>query len=510
MQPEVLQSILLQDLDEARLYGLEMDNYTCVDYELYSSITTPEDSSIITSESYFHTMLPSDHISKLPYVDDSGVVLPMENISQHVEGIEDISGTSLDDVLRWWATSEEMDSMCTDVSMENEGVRGGPSVKSNDTPVMSPSMNLTMVLPMEVEGQTSLGSLLKAYGEAMEMGQRELANAIVGCLNEKASPLGGTMERVAFNLFHSGNQIDYIKQESTKNYKSAFKAFYECFPYGRFPHFAANSAILEAIMNDSRKVHIIDFDMGEGVQWPPMLEAIGKLKREIKLTSIRTNYAQSYSFEETKNRLSDYANRCGLKLEVQDVGIEDLVWEIVRSHGHDFLAFNCMVGLPHMGRRRNRSEVMEFVRAAKNLLLTNKGILTFGDGEDWENTNVSRGFGSFFDDYLKHYHALCESMERSFPENLTEARLAMETLFVGPYVSSLSWYQKWQNDRGDYGFKEDIGLMGWRLSKESLMEAKEMVNERQSAYSIRLVGQNNNEMVLQWRGTPLVRVSAWK
>ncbi|XP_076903368.1 protein NODULATION SIGNALING PATHWAY 2-like [Bidens hawaiensis] len=392
----------------------------------------------------------------------------------------------------------------SDISLENKGVCGSPFVTSVDSPV-------TILLEdLEVEGQTGLCNLLKAYEEAMEMGNEELAKVIMRCINEKASPLGGTMERVAFYWFQSGNQVDYIKQESMKNFQQAFKTFYACFPYGRFAHFAANSAILEAIMSDSRKVHILDFDIGEGVQWPSMLEAIGKLKGEMKLTSIRTN-TQSYSFEETKNRLLDYANGCGLKLEVLNISIEELVWKIERSCEHEFLAFNCMVGLPHMGRQEiARGEVMQFVRDAKKLLLTNKGIITFGDGEDFLRTNVCRRFGSFFDDYITHYHALCESMERSFPETLTEARLAMESLFVGPNVSSLCWYQNWKNKRREYVFIEDIGLMGWRLSRESLMEAKDMVKERESSYNIRVEGQNNNEMVLEWKGTPLVRVSAWR
>ncbi|KAI3810979.1 hypothetical protein L1987_20692 [Smallanthus sonchifolius] len=486
MQPKVLQQYLDH---QSGLFGLKMGNYACYEHDFYSSITTPVDS-------YFQTMLPSD-LSKLSYVDN--YVLPAENISQHVEGIEDVSGTALDDVLRWWAESEEMDNISADFFLENKGVCG------------SPFEDIPMVLPLEdmkVDGQTSLYNLVKAYGEAMEMGQRELANVIAGCVTEKASPLGGTMERLAFNLFQSGNQVDYIKQESMKNFKPAYKAFYQIFPYGRFSHFAANSAILEAIMSNSGNVHIIDFDLGEGVQWPAMLEATGKLKREMKLTTIRTN-DQSYSFEETKSRLLDYANGCGLKLEVKDIRIEDLVWEIERSHEHEFLAFNCMVGLPHMGRTRNRSEVMQFVRTAKKLLLVNKGIITFGDGEDLERRKDCRGFGSFIDDYIMHYHALCESMERSIPENLTEARIAMESLFVWPYVSSFSWYQKWENVSGDSEFIENVGLMGWRLSKESLMEAKEMV-ETYSSYNIRVEGQNNNEMVLEWRGTPLVRVSAWK
>ncbi|KAK1432408.1 hypothetical protein QVD17_09304 [Tagetes erecta] len=504
--PQVLQlSCPQQDLDQVGLYGLELGNYAYDEYnhDIYSSITTHEDSSIVSIDSCFQTMLPSD-TRMLCYVDDyTQEVLHEDNTSQHVEEIEEISDIELDDVLRLWADIEEMDDLPKDFSLENEGVCGDPFEESTDIPMV--------LQPEEVnaKGHKSLCSLLKAYGEAIEMGHRELANVLVRCVNEKVSPLGGTMERVAFSMFHSKNQIEYIKHESMKNFKLAFKVFYETFPYGRFCHFVANSAIVDAVKSYSGKLHIIDFDMGEGVQWPSMLEAIGKLKRELKLTSIRTN-DHNYCFEETRNRLLDYANNCGLTLEVQDIRIEDLAWEIERSREHELLAFNCMVTLPHMGRTRNRVEVLHFVRTAKKLLSVKKGIITFGDGEDLERMNDRRDFSSFFDDYIRHYYALCQSMEIRTLENLKEARIAMESLFVWPLVSPFSCHQKWVNARGDFEFKENIGLMGWRLSKESLMEVKEMVKMLQSSYNVKVEGKYNNEMVLLWRGTSLVRVYAWK
>ncbi|CAK9186561.1 unnamed protein product [Ilex paraguariensis] len=67
--------------------------------------------------------------------------------------------------------------------------------------------------------------------------------------------------------------------------------------------------------------------------------------------------------------------------------MEDLVSEIKGSKKNsgqrEWLAFNCMVGLPHMGRS-SMSHVMEFLKTSKELLAysaTSKGVATFGDGE---------------------------------------------------------------------------------------------------------------------------------
>ncbi|PIN19906.1 hypothetical protein CDL12_07417 [Handroanthus impetiginosus] len=49
--------------------------------------------------------------------------------------------------------------------------------------------------------------------------------------------------------------------------------FYETCPHLKFARFAANQAILEAFAGKTR-VHVIDFSMKQGMQWPAMLQAL--------------------------------------------------------------------------------------------------------------------------------------------------------------------------------------------------------------------------------------------
>ena len=59
-------------------------------------------------------------------------------------------------------------------------------------------------------------------------------------------------------------------------------------------------------------------------------------------------------------------------------------------------------------------------------------------------------------------------------------------------------------------FKTGFGLEGLRLNNESLLEAKEMVREGEAPYAVRIEGDNYNDMVLEFRGTQLIKFSAWK
>lgn len=108
-----------------------------------------------------------------------------------------------------------------------------------------------------------------------------------------------------------------------------------------------------------------------------------------------------------------------------------------------------------------------------------------------------------------HYQALLESLEINFPLNFTEARVALECLFVAPYISSLAWFQRWEEIREGCHLEAGLGLVGRRLSKDIFMEAREMVEEGEDKYEVRIEGQIGNEMVLEWKGHTIVRVSTW-
>lgn len=532
-QPEKFQpswpfyNILDSTLDQVELYGFDVDEDVC-GYEFSSSISTTEDSSGIPSAPDFPTVISSEFVG-FPGCDEAlQTSFLIGDLPLNMEEFETILCGEIGDAYGWLDGSEESFTSQQQSTEGEDEWSPCPSTKSSEALIDTTSTQQSLTFPaqgVEIDNQQSILHLLKAYGEAVEENQRELSEVILRSICEKGNPLGETLERLAFNLFEDiKRQDDYLKQESMQNFAAAFKAFYQIFPYGRFAHFAANSAILEAMPGDVETVHIVDFDMGEGVQWPPMIEAIGKQHKAVRLTSIKWGEEDSCSasaqwrFEETKRWLCNHARSMGLNLTVEEVKIEDLVSEIKkmkkRGGRREWLAFNCMVRLPHMGRRRSRRKVMNFLRVARDIISNSancsKGILTFGNGDPGEKMKNCAGYGAFFDGYLVHYQALMESMEWNFPVHLGEARTAMESLFVAPYVSSLTWFQNWEETREGCDLQAGTGWAGRKLSRENLMEAREMVKEGETSYRVNIEGQNENEMVLEWRGTPLVSLSTWR
>ncbi|KAK6943194.1 Transcription factor GRAS [Dillenia turbinata] len=501
-------------------YGFGIENQVG-DYEFSPSFNISEDSSESCSISHLSKLLSSEFIQSPDCGSDLQVEPSMEGFTPNLEGFERILSCEFDKLREWMVMEESEESIPSlQPSLNTREDDWSPclSLKSGEESMEYISSSLKLPgKDMEIDNQESILHLLKAYGEAIEMGQRKLAEVILKCINEKSNPIGEPMERLAFNLFQSpdNKQGEYLKQEATKNFRAAFKAFYQSLPFGKFVHYTANATILESMPDDVEVVHIIDFDLGEGIQWPSVMEAIAQEGKDLKLTLIKWTEDDQRSLEETKRRLFHYATSLGLLLKMEDIRIEDLVSEIKRmkkrSGGREHFVFNCMTGLPHMARLRSRRHMFEFLMVAKDLIRNStRGIIVVGYGDAGENLKNCSGYSSFFNQYLAHYRAMYEAVEMSFPAHLAEAKLAMECLFVSPFVSSHGWAQNWEEMNEVCDFWASIGLQGCRLNRQNLIEARELVKDVRGSYRIRIEGHNENEMVLDRLGTPLVRVSIWK
>ncbi|XVF76875.1 hypothetical protein PTKIN_Ptkin13bG0302000 [Pterospermum kingtungense] len=526
----------LDDFVNSSIHQLEPYGFnTCVHVdvcEFSSSFAATDDSSEISSISHFSNMFSSE-IFPYPASDNQlQLTVPLEDFPVPLEGLglDSMLTDGIEDLYNCLYDSEESFPSSHPLSSQTQDIVWSPSqsIRSCEASTDLTSMQSSLTMPgeaMEIDNQLSIFHLLKAYGEATQNNQTELGEVILRCVSEKANPVGETWERIAFNLAQDvQNQSDYLMQESSKNFEAAFRAFYQMFPYGRFAHFAANSAILEAMPNDADTLHVVDFDIGEGIQWPPLIEAMAWQQKTLRLTSIRwgeEDFGRSpWRFEDTRRQISEHARSFGLKLQVEEMGIEDLVNELKkmkkRGGGREWLAFNCLVGLPHMGKTKSRKLVNEFLNVAKELLATsgnyttrNRGIITFGDGDAVEKLKDCSGFGTFFDGHLMHYQAVLESMQHNFAKHLVQARMAMECLFIGPNICGQAWFQKWKEINETCLFQAGTALEGLRVSTERLIEAKEIVRESENSYEVSIGGNSGNELALEWRGITLVRVSSW-
>lgn len=101
---------------------------------------------------------------------------------------------------------------------------------------------------------------------------------IVSVSGEPIQRLGAYMlEGLVARLSASGSSIYKslkFKEPASFELLSYMHMLYEVCPYFKFGYMSANGAIAEA-MKDEDRVHIIDFQIGQGSQWIPLIQAFG-------------------------------------------------------------------------------------------------------------------------------------------------------------------------------------------------------------------------------------------
>ncbi|XP_057841132.2 protein NODULATION SIGNALING PATHWAY 2 [Cryptomeria japonica] len=395
----------------------------------------------------------------------------------------------------------------------------------------------------------ALVHLLIVCAEAISDGSHDLVEVILSRLKELVSSTGATMERVAYYLSQSLEQrhhcsiagddmeedlFNAFKSTKDPNYLGALTLLNQAYPYIRFAHFIANQSILEAIpVQQAKTLHILDFDIMEGMQWPPLIEALKSEAHKIchlKLTAVKWDDDDdddddddgdgdgdgngnggnggdlgqfSLSCKDTGRRLSEYACSLGIPFSFQETQLENLKDNLSCSDD-EMVVVNCMWALPHMLERSSK-KLSRFVEGTCHL---NPAILTLGTGPNGILGHKKVNLLERFVRCLKNSCALFDSMEAGLPEQYGSARATMERLFMAPmicrpihYLSEDEEFIRVMDLPLQYGFAEG------HISNKNTMNAKLMAEEGEH-YRMEIEG--NNQLLLQWQSIPLTSISTWK
>ncbi|KAL1193015.1 Scarecrow-like protein 18 [Cardamine amara subsp. amara] len=120
----------------------------------------------------------------------------------------------------------------------------------------------------------------------------------------------------------------------TKNNNSDFESCYylwlnQLTPFIRFGHLTANQAILDATetTNGNGPLHILDLDMSQGLQWPPLMQALAERSSNpnnpppsLRITGCGRDVTV---LNRTGDRLTRFANSLGLQFQFHTLVIEE-------------------------------------------------------------------------------------------------------------------------------------------------------------------------------------------
>lgn len=161
---------------------------------------------------------------------------------------------------------------------------------------------------------------LMACAEAIQQNNLNLADALVSDIKRLAVQQSGAVKKVVYYFDDTldrtinGMNAPYIVESSYCTDELLQMYFYETSPYLKFAHFTANQAILEAFA-DSNRVHVIDFSLNQGSQWPVLMQALALrhgAPPAFRLTGIGL---PQHSFLEVRYMLVQLAEKIGLEFE---------------------------------------------------------------------------------------------------------------------------------------------------------------------------------------------------
>ena len=378
------------------------------------------------------------------------------------------------------------------------------------------------------EGGLAIVNLLLRAAEAVDIGNAEMAKAILARLNQHISPTREkSIHRVAHyfrealvtRLMGVENFVAQLSQDRTLSpleefHKiNAYVRFCEVSPYPKFAHFTANQAILEAL-DGEEAMHIIDFQMGAGAQWASFLQdiaslkAAGKVISKVRLTAVGT---RADEIRATGANLCNFARMMNIALEFQAVVTrpECLDVSMLGLRDNEAVAGNFIFSLHELldGEMSNGlSTVLKSVLKARPKVVTTV---------EQEANHSGPFFQQRFSEALQYYMFLFDSLTSSLEAGAdSSANSSIESYLLAPEIMNIVACD------GVARVERHERLEQWRLrmlaigfsprplSVASQVQAERLVTQISTRGGFQ-VSRDQGGLLLGWQGRPLLAASSW-
>ncbi|KAJ4829298.1 hypothetical protein Tsubulata_000995 [Turnera subulata] len=302
--------------------------------------------------------------------------------------------------------------------------------------------------------------------------------------------------------------------------RSCYLSLNQITPFIRFSHLTANQAILEATAaGQHQAIHILDFDIMHGVQWPPLMQALAERAANTLLPPpmLRiTGTGHDLSIlHRTGDRLFKFAQSLGLRFQFHPLlllnndpaSLAVCLPSAITLLPDEALAINCVLYLHRLLKENDSRDLLLFLR---NIRALNPKVVTIAEREANHNNPI---FLQRFVEALDHYRAFFDSLEATLPPNSRE-RLAVEQIWLGREIMDIvaaegegrrerhQRFESWEVMLRSSGF-ENLPLSPFALSQAKLLLRLHYPSD---GYRLQIL---NNSFFLGWQNRALFSVSSW-
>ncbi|EXC20644.1 hypothetical protein L484_027201 [Morus notabilis] len=356
---------------------------------------------------------------------------------------------------------------------------------------------------------------LMACAEAIQQDNLKLADTLVKHVGLLAASQAGAMRKVATYFAEAlARRIYGIYPQELQDSSFADMLqmhFYETCPYLKFAHFTANQAILEAFATSNR-VHVIDFGLKEGLQWPALIQALALRPGgppAFRLTGIGPPQSNNTDpLQQVGWKLAQLAETIGVEFEFRGFvanSLADLEPSMLDLQPPEIetVAVNSVFELHRLLARPGSIEkVLSSIKAVR------PKIVTIVEQEANHNGPV---FLDRFTEALHYYSTLFDSLEISPPSR----DLMMSEVYLGKQICNVVACEgpdrverhenldRWRDRFGSAGF-DRVHLGSNAFKQASMLLALYAGGE---GYRVE---ENDGCLMLGWHTRPLIATSAWQ
>ncbi|KAM1158893.1 hypothetical protein ACFX19_032692 [Malus domestica] len=369
-----------------------------------------------------------------------------------------------------------------------------------------------------------LVSLLTACVEAIGLKNIAAINHFIAKLGELASPKGSAISRLSAyytealslrvtRLWPHVFQINAPRKFDRRDEDSGIelRLLNQVSPIPKFVHFTSNEILLRAFEGKDR-VHIIDFDIKQGLQWPSLFQSLVSRTNppsHVRITGIGESKQE---LNETGDRLAGFAGALNLPFEFHPVvdRLEDVRLWMLHVKEHESVAVNCVFQLHKTLYDTTGGALRDFLGLIRS---TNPTLVLMAEQEAEHNeskleTRVSNS--------LKYYSAIFDSIGSSLPLE-SQARIKVEEMFAQEIRNIIACegsdrlerhesFEKWRKLMEQEGFR-CVGI----TEREMLQSQFLLKMYASENYTVKKQEKNGaaEALTLSWMDQPLYTVSAW-
>ncbi|KAI3801254.1 hypothetical protein L1987_29358 [Smallanthus sonchifolius] len=371
-----------------------------------------------------------------------------------------------------------------------------------------------------------LRTLLITCAQSVAADDRKKANELLKKIRQHSSPFGDGTQRLAYSfanglearLAGTGSQIHKAlvsKKTCAADYIKAYHLYMASSPFRKISNFGSNRTIMDKAENAMR-VHIIDFGILYGFQWPTFIQRISSRKGgppRVRITGIefpQPGFKPAQRIDETGRRLEAYADQFKVPFEYNSIAKrwENVTVEDLMLDEGEFLVVNCLY------RAKNLLDETVVVDSARSIVLNlikkiNPDIFIHGVLNGSYNAPF---FLTRFREALFHFSALFDMLETNVARDRPE-RMLLETEVFGREALNVIACEGWERTERPETYKQwharnlRVGLVPVPFSRFIFKRAAEKVSLYHKDF---LIDEDNDWLLQGWKGRIIYAISCWK